>query len=317
MKFDIIKSAATALNKTGFKVKQHSPEILAAAGVVSIIGSVVLACRATVKAQDILEDTAIDVEAVHTCLEDEEIKEQYSEEDSKKDLAVIYVKSGLKIAKTYAPAVAMLGLGLGCMLKSNNILHKRNVAIAAAYTAIDKGFKEYRGRVVDRFGDDVDQELRYGIKAKQIVEEVTNEETGKTKKEKKTVKVVDSDKPSVYAKFFDEGSREWKKDAGYNLMFLTQVENWANERLVKKGHLFLNEVYDLMGLPRTTAGTVVGWIYDLEKPNGDNEVKLIGLYDIYSEAARDFVNGYEPRILIDFNVDGVIYDKIEMHDYIW
>ena len=314
MKFDIVKKAGNALTKTGFKVKEHSPEFLAATGVISVIGSVVLACRATIKARDIIEETSNDVEIVHACLEDETTYDRYTEEDSKKDLAIIYAKSGIKIAKVYAPAVAMLGLGLGCLLKSNDILHKRNVALAAAYTAVDKGFKEYRSRVVDRFGEDVDKELRYNIKAKQITEEATDEETGKTKKVKKTIQCVDGE-PSIYAKFFDEASRNWNKDANLNLAFLKGAQAWFNDVLQKRGHVFLNEVYDYLDIPRTREGARVGWVYDEKNPHGDNMIDF-GIYDIYRASSRDFVNGYERSILLDFNVDGVIDHLIEQYDFL-
>ena len=114
---------------------------------------------------------------------------------------------------------------------------------------------------------------------------------------------------SDYAKFFDEGCREWDKDPEYNLTFLKCQENYANDLLKSKGHLFLNEVYDMLGIPRTKAGQIVGWIYDEENPIGDNYVDF-GIYDVYKEANRNFVNGYERNILLDFNVDGDILSKI-------
>lgn len=314
MKFDIVKKASVALSKTGFKMKEHSPEILAATGVVSIVGSVVFACRATIKAQDILAETKDNVDIVHRCLEDESTYDRYNEEDFKKDLAIVYIQSGVKLAKAYAPAVALLGLGLGCLLKSNDILRKRNVALAAAYTAIDKGFKEYRERVVDRFGEDVDKELRYNIKAKQITEEVTDEETGKTKKVKKTIQYVDGE-PSIYAKFFDEASRNWHNDTNLNLSFLKCAQAWFNDVLQKRGHVFLNEVYDYLDIPRTKEGARVGWVFDEKHPHGDNDITF-GIYDVHRQSSRDFVNGYEKAILLDFNVDGVIDHLVEQYDFL-
>lgn len=314
MKFDIVKKATNALNKTGFKMKEHSPEILAATGVISVVGSVVMACRATIKAQDILEETKDNVEIVHRCLEDETTYDRYTEEDRNKDLALIYIQGGAKLAKAYAPTVALLGFGLGCLLKSNDILRKRNVALAAAYTAVDKGFKEYRERVVERFGEDVDKELRYNIKAKQITEEVTDEETGKVKKVKKTIQYIDGE-PSIYAKFFDEASRNWNNDANLNLSFLKSAQAWFNDVLQKRGHVFLNEVYDYLDIPRTKEGARVGWIFDEKNPHGDNRIDF-GIYDINRPTTRDFVNGYERSILLDFNVDGVIDHLIEQYDFL-
>ena len=235
-------------------------------------------------------------------------REDYTEEDLKKDTTIVYTQTAVKYVKLYAPSVALGVVSLTCILASNGILRKRNIALAAAYTAVDKGFKEYRGRVVERFGTELDKELRYNIKAKEFEEPVVDEK-GKEKIKKETVSVADPNLYSDYARFFDDGCLGWSKDAEYNLTFLKQQQNYANDLLKKKGHLFLNEVYDMLGIPRTRAGQVVGWIYDEKHPIGDNFVDF-GIYDMNREKVRDFVNGYERVILLDFNVDGNILDLI-------
>lgn len=311
-KTDIFKTATKAVHKFGFTIKKHSPEILAAVGVVGTVTSAVMACKATTKVSDILEETKQQVDDVHMVLADENISEEkYSENDAKKDLAIIYAQSGVKFVKLYAPAVALGVLSIGCMLSSNHILRKRNVALAAAYTAVDKTFKEYRGRVVDRFGQEIDRELKYGIKAKKITETVVDEETGKEKKVKKTVDVIDENVTgySDYARFFDELNPNYEKDAEFNLMFLRAQQQYANDLLISRGYLFLNDVYDMIGIPRTKAGQIVGWVYNENNPVGDNYVDF-GMYDIRRPGAREFVNGYEKAILLDFNVDGNILDLI-------
>ncbi len=146
----IVKSATKYINKAGFALRKHSPEILMAAGVVGTVASTIMACKATTKVSDILEDSKIQVESVHKVLDDESISEEtYSEEDSKKDLAIIYVQTGVKLVKLYAPAVTLGVLSIVSMLASNNILRKRNVALAAAYTVVDGAFKEYRAVILD------------------------------------------------------------------------------------------------------------------------------------------------------------------------
>ena len=232
----------------------------------------------------------------------------YTAEDMKKDTAIVYAQTAVKFIKLYGPSVILGAASIACILGGHNILRKRNVALAAAYTAIDKGFKEYRGRVVERFGEELDKELRYNIKAKEF-EETTTDSKGKEKTVKKTVSVADPNEYSDYARIFDNGSYGWSKDAESNLIFLKQQQNWANEVLQSKGHLFLNEVYDMLNIPRTKAGQVVGWIYDKEHPTGDNFVDF-GIYNLNIEKARDFVNGYERSIVLDFNVDGPILDMI-------
>lgn len=305
-----IKNTATkALYKTSFQLKKYSPEILAVVGTIGVVTSAVMACKATTKVSEILEETKSNVDAIHDCAENQEMIEsgKYTPEDAKKDLVIVYTQTGLKFVKLYAPSVAIGVLSLGCLLTSNNILRKRNVALAAAYATIDKSFKEYRGRVVERFGEAVDRELKYNIVKKKVEEVVTDPETGKEKKVKNTVEVAEIDGYSEYARFFDAGCEGWEKDAEFNLMFLRKQQQYANDLLRARGRLFLNDVYRMLGIPETKAGQVVGWIYDPENPIGDNYVDF-GIYDITKPKARDFVNGYERTILLDFNVDGNIWD---------
>ena len=297
------------LSKAGFQIKKHSPEILIVAGIAGVVTSAVMACKATTKINDILDQTKEEVGKVNDALDNEKISEDvYSKEDAKKDLAIIYIQTGVKLAKLYGPSLILGALSITSILASNNILRKRNVALAAAYATIDNSFKEYRGRVIERFGKDLDRELKYNIKAKEI-SETTVDENGKETTVTKTVPVVESEEPSDYARFFCEGCAGWTKDPEMNLVFLKQQQNWANELLKTRGHLFLNEVYDMLGIERSKAGQVVGWVYDETNPDCDNYVDF-GIYDIYNERKRAFVNGWERSILLDFNVDGNIYSLL-------
>jgi hypothetical protein len=211
-KTEIMKSVSGVANKTVMKLKKHSPEILVVAGIVGTVASAVIACKATTKVNKIVEDTKSDIDKVHAATETgvTEAGETYSAEDSKKDLTIIYAQTGIKFAKLYAPAVILGTLSITSILASNNILRKRNVALGAAYAAIDKSFKEYRGRVVERFGEQVDTELKYGIKAKKFEEVEVDPETGKEKKVKKTVMVTDPNLQSDYAVYFDSKSRNYE-----------------------------------------------------------------------------------------------------------
>ena len=306
-KTELMTTVSSSFNKMGFQIKKHSPEILVVAGVVGVVASAVMACKATIKVSEILENSKEAINSIHDCAANKSLAEEYTPEDAKKDLAIVYVQTGIKLAKLYAPAVALGALSLGSILASNNILRKRNVALAAAYATVDKGFKEYRNRVVERFGEEVDRELRHNIKAKKI-EKIVIGEDGKEKKVKETIQVAENPNTySDYARFFDDGCTGWEKDSEYNLMFLRAQQQYANDKLRANGHLFLNEVYDMLGIPRTKAGQVVGWVYDAENPIGDNYVDF-GIYDIHRETVRNFVNGYERTILLDFNVDGNIWD---------
>lgn len=306
---ELMKGFTRSMNKFGFKLRKHSPEIMVVAGVAGTVVSAVMACKATTKVSEILEDTKTKVGQVHDVLADESIPdERYSQEDGKKDLAIIYAQTGVKLAKLYGPAVILGALSITSILAGHNITKKRNVALAAAYATIDSSFKEYRGRVVERFGKELDKELRYNIKAKEV-EEIVTDSKGKEKTVKKTVAVADPNLNSDYARFFDEGCAGWTKDPEYNLMFLKHQQSYANDLLKYRGYVFLNEVYDMIGIDKTKAGQIVGWYYDETDPLRDNFIDF-GIYDLDNEKKRDFVNGRERSILLDFNVDGNILDLI-------
>ena len=292
--------------KVELKAIKHSPEILAGVGVVGVVGSLVMACKATTKLSDILEDSKEQLDKIKEVAADPAYEEKYTQDDAKKDTTITYVQTAMKVTKLYAPSVILCASSLGCLLASNNILKKRNAALSAAYMTVDKSFKEYRKRVADRFGEEVEKEIRYNIKAEEItkVDENGNEVT-------ETVKVMDgTDDPnsySDYARFFDESCAAWQNDAEYNLTFLKAQQQYANDLLKAKGRLFLNEVYRMLGIDETKAGQVVGWVYNPDNPTGDNFVDF-GIYNMQRERVRAFVNGYEPNILLDFNVDGVIWN---------
>ena len=307
---NLINAISRSFYKVCFKLKKHSPEILVVAGVTGTVVSAVMACKATTKLNDILENSKHEIDQIHYAAEHpEDLSEEYTVEDSKKDLAIVYTQTGIKLLRLYAPAIILGGLSIASIFASNNILRKRNVALAAAYATVDKNFKTYRGRLIERFGEKLDRELKYNIKAKEV-EEIVVDEDGKEKTVKKTIEVADPNEYSEFARFFDEGCAGWDKDPEFNLMFLRQQQNNANEILHSRGYLFLNEVYEMLGIPKTKAGQIVGWAYDEKDGAGDNFVDF-GIYDINRERARAFVNGYERSILLDFNVDGNILDKFK------
>lgn len=295
-------------NKVSLQAVKHSPEILAGIGVVGVVASTVLACKATMKINDVLEDAKDQLDKVKEVVNDPAYAGQYNEEDAKKDTAIIYVQKGVEIVKIYLPAITLGAVSLGCLLASNNILRKRNAALGAAYATLDKSYKTYRNRVAERFGDEVEKEIRYGIKAEKVEKTVIDENGNEVTVEEET-KVMDPNLYSDYARFFDEASSYWQKDPEYNLMFLKAQQQYANDLLKTRGRLFLNEVYELLGIEKSKAGQIVGWVYDPVNPVGDNFVDF-GIYDMSKERVRAFVNGYEPNILLDFNVDGNVWDAM-------
>ena len=308
-KLDNLKQGVVkGYNKVSFQAAKHSPEILAGIGVVGVVASTVLACKATMKINDVLEDAKDQLDKVKEVANDPALADQYNEEDAKKDTTIIYVQKGVEIVKIYLPAITVGAVSIGCLLASNNILRKRNAALGAAYATLDKSYKTYRNRVAERFGDEVEKEIRYGIKAEKVEKTVIDEDGNEVTVEEE-VKVMDPNLYSDYARFFDEASPYWQKDPEYNLMFLKAQQQYANDLLKARGRLFLNEVYEMLGIDKSKAGQIVGWVYDPVNPVGDNFVDF-GIYDMSKERVRAFVNGYEPNILLDFNVDGNVWDAM-------
>lgn len=291
MKIKCISKVANKISRvagrTGLITKKYTPEMLVVVGVTGVAVATVMACKATLKVEEKLEDIDRDIQ---------EARKQVEEENaSEKEVTKAKIRGGVKLAKLYLPAVGLMTVSVGCIIGSHHILRKRNLALMAAYKALDTDFTNYRKRVIEDYGEEVDNELKTGIK--QEKEEGSDESVST---------MYDPNGISQYARFFDESSDRWSKTPEYNMIFLKAQQNYANDLLHARGHVFLNEVYDMLGLERSQAGAVTGWILNKE---GDNFVDF-GIYNIKKTANRDFVNGFESRILLDFNVDGVIYDLI-------
>lgn len=301
-----------SLNRGLMKFKKHSPEVLVISGTVGLVVSGVMACKATTKVDSILEKSKKRIEDVHTVATKVEAGEieatEYTPEDQKKDLTIIYAQTGLEFVKLYGPSVALAALSVTGILSGHNILRKRNMALAAAYMAEHTAFKDYSAKVVERFGKELDNELKYGIKAKEVEETVVNED-GSEQTVKKIVEVGNPSDYSPYAKCFDETCNAWVRNAEENLFFIKQTQAYLNDVLQRRGHVFLNEAYDRLGFPRTKAGQVVGWVYDEKHPIGDNYIDF-GVFNLHDENKRAFVNGYEKSIWLDFNVDGPIHELL-------
>lgn len=304
-KNELVTKVSGSVHKIGFELKKHSPEIFIAVGVVGTVASAVMACKATTKLNDILEESKEQIDAIHEAPQKEELKDKYDEDMMRKDLALVYFQTGVKVAKLYAPAVILGTLSITSIVASNNILRKRNVALAAAYATVDKGFKEYRERVVERYGEQVDYELTHNIKTKEITETVVDEK-GKEKQVKKTVEVADPNVTNDYIKYFTRSNPYWDDTPDYVELFLRSQQNYANDRLKVDKVLTLNDVYDSLGFQKTKAGMVVGWVFDENNEDGDNFIEFnVRKVYIPNEYGED-----ELAYAIDFNVDGNIYNKM-------
>lgn len=304
MKF-IPDALGRKIGSSSLLASEKAPKVLFVGGVVGMVGSTVLACRATLKLEEVLDEIEHNKSVAMATKDRVDNPQQdtgsvtYSDKEYQRDLHIINVRGVAAIAKLYAPAVLLGAASICALTKSHNLLQDRNLALTAAYAAVDGAFNRYRERVIDRFGQEVDDELRYDSEQIDIVDEETGEVLS-------SVRVTDAP-GSAYKRWYDkESSPNWSQWPDVNMTFLRNVQNWSNDRLKAKGHLFLNEVYDALGLSHTTAGAVVGWRWD--KNSGDDFVDF-GILD--GENINEFFNGREGAILLDFNVDGVIYNLIE------
>lgn len=320
-KTELMNTVTRAASKYGYKLKKASPTIMIVGAAVGGVTAAVLACKATIKAQDILAEHNAAVETIHMTkdqIEKGEIAlgegESYTEKDFKNDITATYVQTGLKLAKVYAPAVSLGVASLGCMFGSHHIMSKRNATLTAAYIALDKAFEEYKGRVTDRFGNRVQEELEHNIKAVEVENKKTNDQgVEETIKEYKDVAMQHS---SPYTCIFDETVDTWQPDNMLNRNYLFLMEQSANKRLRTQGHLFLNEVLGSIGTHggvsmKTPEGQIVGWIYDPNDPSKQNHVDFgVTSYVEGYDPTNDFIDGYERSVILRFNCDGPIIDKI-------
>lgn len=309
----IIKSGAKIASRVGLQLSKHAPEILTGLGVAGFIGTVALAIDETPAAIDILAETKKNLEAIDTLENSDEPdvaekreKYEYTHEKATAERRKWQLNTVRKLLKNYWKALVLGTLSIAAILGAHNIMHSRTLAIAAVAEATQKAFTEYQQRVEERFGADVEKEIRYGLKKKTInaVETLEDGTEEKTKIEKAEVRTGE---PvwDCYTRIFDESNPNYKRGPGYNKNFLIGVQKQANDKFHMQGHLFLNELLDMLSFPRTPEGAVCGWV----EGNGDNYVDL-GIFDSCYRPKADFINGYEQSVILHFNCDGVIYNLL-------
>jgi Family of unknown function (DUF6353) len=273
------------------KMKMNSPHIFFAIGLVGSITSTVLASRATLKLEKTLDEIKSDFQGVkemHNKIDDD----KYNHQEYIRDLGYVYAKSVAKLFQLYGPAVIVGGASIASLTGSHVQLARRNATLTFALAAVTKAYEEYRESVRKEVGEQRELELYHDIHTTEI------EAGGK----KQTI-TYSGHGHSIYARFFDETCVNWEKDPEINRMFIQHQETYANHLLRARGHVLLNDVYDALGFERTSAGSIVGWVL-----NGDGDGYID--FGVYELSSNRFVNGIERSILLDFNVDGVIWQLI-------
>jgi hypothetical protein len=290
--------------------KVNSPHILFGAGVVGFAATTVLASRATLRVDEVLQKTQQDLQNVRTVEQDSEMvaKHHYTEEDALRDRIYIYTRTFVDVGRLYAPTILVGTLTVAAFARAHFILNTRVAALTVAYNGLDRAFKLYRDRVRQEFGEEVERDLRYDAYSERVA--IENKDTGS--KEVVERKRIGETAYSPYARFFDEYNQHWQDVPHANYLFLRAQQNYANDLLKAKGHVFLNEVYDMLGMERSKAGQVVGWRIN-EDGTGDNYIDF-GFLHGDDPRLRDFVNGRELSVFLDFNVDGVIVDRVNFRE---
>ncbi len=312
-KEQIVSSVSRGIHRVGFKFKKYSPEILLVTGLVSGGACVVSACRATRKLDAVLESKRKFEADFDAYIKENGYSDEYTEEDAKKELAVVNIKTGVEVAKLYAPAIGFGLISVASILGSHNIVNKRYLSAAAAYTATLGDFKDYRQRLIERFGETgeaLDRELRYNIKAEEVEETVMNED-GTESVVKKTVQRASVEDLSEFSAIFTDGCKGFDPNyPEYNLKYLIELQGHWNNALQSDGYVFLNDIRKDLGLPRTRLGQTVGWVYDKKNPDVQNFIDF-GLSDLTKQGVVDFVNCREASIILNFNPDGNVYELMK------
>lgn len=277
------------VGRAGLVLSKHAPTILTAAGTAGFIGTTVLASKATLKVEEtVAEETALLVK-VHEAKEAGKL----SDKDATHDKVVLYSRMTTKLAKLYAPAIILGAASIASLITSHGIMLKRNASLAAAYAAVDQAFKTYKKKVESKFGKDAVLEALSSVAAEDL-----------TKDEMTVESVAAVNDVSPYGVIFDDTNVNWSADEDLAMLHLKCQQQYANDILQTRGHIFLNEVYKMLGFPHTPAGAVTGWV----KGNGDDFVDF-NIFDGMFEG-EDQNGRTVTKWALDFNVDGVMYDKI-------
>ena len=302
------KTLRKSFKKAQLTVRKHSPEILMVAGVIGTVAGAVMACKETLELEDVLDECKqekMELEEQYTMCE------QYSEDALKKDQVKLTIKQAVKIVKLYAPSVIMEATSIGVIFASNDIMRKRNASMAAAYATLNSMYKRYRQNVIESYGEEVDKDMRFGVKHEKVTE--IDEDGNKVKID---ARIVDLDNTALaisdYSRFFQAGCKGFDASSGrYNLLYLKGIQAMFNNKLIADGYVMLNDVYRELGFDTIPEGWSIGWVYDEENPIGDNYIDF-GLYEARNKNQRA-VNDWEPVILMDFNVDGNLYEDPKLY----
>lgn len=284
----------TAFGNTALRAKKNSPHIFFAAGLAGVVTSAVLACRATLKLEKELDQIKLDLDTVR---QNKEIVTEtdgaYSQSDYARDLSTVYFKSSMKVVRMYAPAIIIGSASIAALSGSHIQMARRNAALSSTVALLGQAFNDYRDRVREVVGEDKELELYRNMTPCEL------DIDGKTVK----TLAKNPDSPfghSSFAVCFDERSSHWQKNVEMNRIILNSIQFQMNNKLRAYGHVFLNDVYDELDLPKSDQGQIFGWMKNSD--TGDGNIEFV-MYDAFN--TPDSRQPYDKSIWLDFNVDAV------------
>lgn len=297
-------SITTAFYTGVARISKHAPTILSITASAGVIATGYLAWKAGTRFEDV---EGRDWDRRKECLRNADTIPDEDVPKIERKNRILFI---LDTVRTVAPAAIVGAATITMIYFSNSISKKRLAAMGAAYATLQTAFDGYKRTMVEALGkESVEKILKpklpnVGKSAEEILSSDNKSDAANV-----SDAVVNSLKAlSPYARIIaEESSTCWDPNEDYTSQNLAAVQLWANRRLERKGHLFLNEVFDQLGLSRTREGAVVGW---LKNGEGDNYVSF-GDFDasIYRVPSDDYTH-VDSNFIVDFNVDGVIWDRI-------
>lgn len=321
MKFPVKlpQSVTRAMGKLWLRTKKSSPEICVVSGIVCGGAALVMVgVRTWKKKDDLQKDISLVKDRMDTIKGAKENNNQELVKSERKEL----VKQGGTLAKDLVKTYwipALLGVGsAGLIWGGRTMLRRELSAVTSAYALLMESYKQYRQRVIDDVGIEKDQEYMHGIKMVDAVDEKTGEVTRRA--------IVDKSKSiSPYSVWWCEGEFDdetgewiwrngmWRDNALMNESTLKCVQNAANDLLRANGFIFLNQVREMLGLPPTREGQIVGWTLC----GGDGFIDF-GVFpskqhplEKIAPVNRLFLDNKTCNALLDFNVDGPILGALD------
>lgn len=289
------------IGRSKLKLSHASPTILTVGGIAGLVTAGVLAVKASPKMDEVVHNLEVALDHIKTSVEDKTLHEN----DEAAAKVGAYVGFGLETVRVYGAPLAIGCVGAAAILYSHGIMRKREASLMAAYGVLERAYNAYRARVVESFGEDVDQDIYNG---KVIKNKTYDKKSGKIEYEAEKPQDDRGSVPADYRREFGYTNKNWNEARSeWNLVFLRGQEKFANHLLQSRGHVFLNDVFDGLGFDRTPAGAVTGWVKD--GPDGYID---FGLPEAGSPEEQDYFYFFDgvDGIVLEFNVDGLIYDKI-------